>query len=279
MLEPKLYSKYNDLQRADNLFVLDKFLRLIKWNDHEAVLDVGIGDGSFSMTEVVSRLPKNFRKFVGCDVSESMVNFAKNTYKNPAVDFVQLDIATENIPRELEGEFHHIFSFYALHWVTKQRQAFANMYKMLKPGGDMLLTFIVRSPVYDIYRAMVQNNKWQPYMKNEVTKNVYAEYKEPEKVLEKLLRDTGFICHVCRLEKRTFVYRNMEVFKNSCIAINPVIPRLPSEEVPSYINDFIQQARNLKFVVSTDNVNNNEESVVSRHEILIVFASKPLEKK
>ncbi|KAJ8979195.1 hypothetical protein NQ317_016829 [Molorchus minor] len=124
MVEPRLYAKYSDLQRTDNLFVLDKYLRLVKWKDDASVLDVGFGDGIFAMENLKPHLPDNFRKLVGCDINPDMLKFAKENYTDPKVDFLKLDISAEETPVELEGEFDHIFSFYTLHWVTKQRQTY-----------------------------------------------------------------------------------------------------------------------------------------------------------
>lgn len=122
MNHPKLYSKYNDLQKNDNLFVLDNFLCLTHWRkEGENVLDVGSGDGRFAVEFLIPRLPMNFGKYVGCDNSLNMVNFSKEHYADGKIDFVHFDITSNDIPEDLQEEFDHIFSFYTLHWIKKQR--------------------------------------------------------------------------------------------------------------------------------------------------------------
>ncbi|XP_018564857.1 juvenile hormone acid O-methyltransferase [Anoplophora glabripennis] len=277
MVEPKSYSKHNDLQKTDNVFVLDNFFRLVKWSgDDEIILDVGVGDGKFAVEKLVPLFPKKFRKLVGCDVSEKMVMFAKDNYKHPRIEFVHLDISCDEIPVDFVSGFNHVFSFYTLHWVFKQRQAFANMFKMLKPGGDMLLSFLANNPIYEVYNNMSENIKWKAYTKKEYI-CPYHGSKEPEKELEKILVETGLISHVCRVEKRTYYFPNLDILKKSIIAVNPIIQRLPTEEVPNYVDDFMNQIRKLSSV-TIEMVNNNEEGVRIQYQLLVVFASKPLEK-
>lgn len=122
MNHPKLYSKYNDLQKNDNLFVLDAFLSRIQWRKGgEKVLDIGSGDGKFAVEFLIPRLPTNFGKYMGCDISANMVKFAVEHYANEKIDFVNFDITSREIPEDLINEFNHIFSFYTLHWVRQQR--------------------------------------------------------------------------------------------------------------------------------------------------------------
>lgn len=122
MVEPKSYSKHSDLQKTDNVFVLDNFLELVRWGgDDETVLDVGVGDGKFAVENLVSAFPRSFGKFVGCDISQEMVVFARENYKDSRIEFVQLDVSCDEIPADFRSHFHHIFSFYTMHWVPKQR--------------------------------------------------------------------------------------------------------------------------------------------------------------
>lgn len=121
MNRPQLYSKYSDLQKTDNTYVLEKFLDTSRFKDEDRILDVGCGDGNFSVECLIPKLPQNFKNFVACDVSEKMLDFARTKYFLPKIKFVALDIGTEEIPEEFENSFNHIYSFYTMHWVRRQR--------------------------------------------------------------------------------------------------------------------------------------------------------------
>lgn len=45
------------------------------------------------------------------------------------------------------------------------RQAFRNIYDLLKPeGGDCLLSFQPYMPIFDIYEALKDTSTWSPYL-------------------------------------------------------------------------------------------------------------------
>lgn len=118
-----LYSESHELQKSDACYVLENYFRLVKWGvDVESmVLDVGCGDGDVTMDLLLPMLPKSFKRLVATDISEDMINFAKSRCKQPRVCFTKLDICAKQIPAFYEEGFHHIFSFYCLHWVQNQR--------------------------------------------------------------------------------------------------------------------------------------------------------------
>ncbi|RZC33710.1 uncharacterized protein BDFB_004499 [Asbolus verrucosus] len=279
MNEASLYSKYNGLQKNDASFVIDNYLRLIQWHNNENILDVGSGDGDVILELLLPKLPKNFNKFVGTDISEEMVQFAKSKCNNNSkIDFLRLDISSSNVPPEFHEYFDHIFSFYCLHWVVEQRQALKNMFDMLKPGGDMLLTFLARNPIYDIYENMAKSNKWAPYMNN-IKKYIspYHHLDNPENELENFLKKEGFISHLCRVEERSYTFPSFSVLSKSVSAVNPFIKKLPENEIDNYIEDYIKEVRKLETVTieSYNNNNNNEEKIHVPYKLFVAFASKP----
>ncbi|XP_044254916.1 juvenile hormone acid O-methyltransferase-like [Tribolium madens] len=277
MNKASMYSKYSGLQKNDASFVIDNYLRLIKWKTNANILDIGSGDGNVIFELLLPKIPKDFGKFIGIDISEEMVRFAKNQCDDPKIDFLQMDISSEISP-EFHEYFDHIFSFYCLHWVVEQRQAMKNMFDMLKPGGEMLLTFLASNPIYDIYEGMAKSNKWGPYMNN-LKKYIspYHHSDDPETELENLLKKEGFITHLCRVENRLYTFPNFSVLSKSVSAVNPFIKTLPENEIDTYIEDYLKEVRKLKTItIETCNNNDNEEKIHVPYKLFITFASKPV---
>jgi juvenile hormone acid methyltransferase len=118
MNDTVLYSSNNASQRTDTVYALTVCANLLKWNSNEDVLDVGTGDGGVTSDILLPRLPEDLKKLMCLDVSEKMVEFTRARLKhNSKAEFVQMDIATKEIPSELFERFDHIFSFNCLHWV------------------------------------------------------------------------------------------------------------------------------------------------------------------
>jgi juvenile hormone acid methyltransferase len=97
-------------------------LKFDKVSNDETVLDVGSAGGDLTSDILTPRLPPNFEKVIGLDISDNMVNFANNRYRsNPRVSFSQMDISSKSLPSEFRENFDHIFSFYCLNWVPERR--------------------------------------------------------------------------------------------------------------------------------------------------------------
>lgn len=123
MEEAQLYSRYKGLQTTDAIYVIENYLRLIKWTKQcEEILDVGCGDGQVTIEILLPKLPKNCSRITGTDKSENMITFARKLYSNTKqTQFVTFDISEDILPVEFQEKFDHIFSFYCLHWVQNQR--------------------------------------------------------------------------------------------------------------------------------------------------------------
>lgn len=57
-------------------------------------------------------------------------------------------------------------------------------------------------------------------------------------------------------------------------AVNPILAKLPSEEVSNYMNDFVDEVRKLK-CITIENINNNEETIRINYKLFVVVATKP----
>ncbi|XP_066245436.1 juvenile hormone acid O-methyltransferase [Euwallacea similis] len=276
MNEPNTYSQNHSLQTTDNIYVIENFLSLIKWEngENQTALDVGCGEGHTTAEILLPKLPKCLKTLIGSDLSEKMVQFAKDTYKNQRLDFCQLDISEGAVCKEFGDMFNHVFSFFCLHWIVDQRKVFENIFKLMKPGGDMLLSFLGRNPIFEVYQNISQNIHWAPYFKKEMV-SPYHECEDPQQVIMQMLMDVGFSNWKCVVADRTYVYKNWRQLKASITAVNPTLPQLAPHERAQYIEDLTQEVRNIyknKFKLLD---NNNDEYIPVDYKLIIVYAVKP----
>ncbi|KTD49012.1 methyltransferase [Legionella rubrilucens] len=115
--------------------VADTFLPQLAIKPQDAVLDIGCGNGSFSL-KIIEKVPLG--SFLGVDASENMLALAKETARDyPNADWQQADVLT--LP--YESAFDYIVSFWCLQWASDIKRAFANIARALKRGGKLFTLF------------------------------------------------------------------------------------------------------------------------------------------
>lgn len=122
MNRPELYHRANQVQRKDAKMVIQEFGNLFQWrlDGGDRVMDIGCGSANVTMDFLEPILPANYEKLIGSDISQKMVDFATETYCKtfPKVQFDQLDIGDDFMPKKYLEQFDHITSFYCLHWIS-----------------------------------------------------------------------------------------------------------------------------------------------------------------
>ena len=71
-------------------------------------------------------LAASFGSVLGVDVSESMVQFATQTYGSERVRFQVVDIGSATAAGQIGSTFHRLVSLFCLHWVQNQTYVFTH---------------------------------------------------------------------------------------------------------------------------------------------------------
>ncbi|KAF5299216.1 hypothetical protein FQA39_LY02389 [Lamprigera yunnana] len=240
---PELYVEAGVVAKKDTECVLKKYFELLEARDYCNVMDVGCGPGNVTHDLIYPLFPKTINELVAVDVSPKMIQYAKKTYNaNSKIKFTQMDISTDNIPKNYYGHFDHITSFFCLNMIYDQRKAFSNIYNMLKPGGNLLLSCATDSVFYDIYKSMAEDEKWKMYckhVKNAIPSTHFCN--DVQSYFENHLKEVGFEAQLCLVENKLFCF-DKKSFSGTVLSVSLFnIPKSLKEEFVEYHLEYVNK--------------------------------------
>ncbi|CAO1315338.1 unnamed protein product [Diamesa serratosioi] len=290
MNDAKLYHKSNTVQKRDANQILDEFSHLFNWryDGTDSLLDIGSGTGDVLVELIIPRMPKNFAKVIGVDLSENMTRYAKEKHQNNHVDFYKVDFASDLLTSEINscdekkgfllqsmelGNYDFITSFYCLHWIQNQNQAISNIYNLLKANGTCLMAFLVKHPVFDTYLELSRSIKYKDYM-NDVDDYVspYHFVENPLYVINKYLNAVGFKKSHVEIKEKFFIYDNLEILKSSWKSINPFCERMPLDVQEDFLYDCVKVIEKLILTGIDDETTTKNFNIP--YNLMVVNANK-----
>ncbi|XP_073822318.1 juvenile hormone acid O-methyltransferase-like [Musca autumnalis] len=279
MNNPELYFEAHEMQKNSAIEFYNRFLTKISWHNDgsDSLIDIGSGPGDVVSDCINPRMPRGgYQRLVFSDLKSSMVEFARQHYQHlPNSDFRVLNIEShDGLPEDLKGKFDHVTSNFCLHLPADQRQAYTNIYNLLRPeGGDVLLNTAPYASFFDALTSISHNEKWLPYIQNsEVFNSALQNIEDPKGYMLDLLHSLGF--RQCSVETRDRVYIfKLEAFKDMAKAIIPYIPRIPNHLLDYYLGDFVDAMSNLNPECPLYNKDNN--TVRMPYKQMMIYARKP----
>ncbi len=107
-------------------------LERLQLNGDETVLDGGCGTGRVT-EQLLAKLPRG--KVIGVDASSKMIEQARERFAgNPQVSLLVADLTTIELPEPIDA----ILSTATFHWIKDHDKLFAQLAKILKPGGQLV---------------------------------------------------------------------------------------------------------------------------------------------
>jgi len=109
------------------------FLEFAGLKDGETALDVGCGTGSLAAALVRHA---GLKRIVGIDFSAAYIDHAKAHHRDPRLEFQVGDACSLALP---DASFDRALAHLVLHFVPTPERAIAEMVRVLKPGGRVIL--------------------------------------------------------------------------------------------------------------------------------------------
>lgn len=223
-----------------------EFLSIFEWKEpasdpNQQFLDIGCGTGDVTREHILPRCPP-CRRIVAVDFSPKMLEYAKEHYAHPLIEYQLLDIGldVEGFLAE-NGTFQRVYSLRALHWAKDQARAFVNISRLMTPGGECLLLFLGRCDTFHFIRQMAQLEPWTKYrdvFENAVPKtHDMADPAALRSYVENLVISAGLTVITLDIWQRKSSFLDTEAAVEMFLMANPVSPILPEEEKAQFIED------------------------------------------
>jgi 2-polyprenyl-3-methyl-5-hydroxy-6-metoxy-1,4-benzoquinol methylase len=152
-----------------------EFIRLTQdaaLSREHVVLDLGCGHGHWTL-----ELARNCRKVVGIDISEHQIVYARRAARNSAlrkrVEYRCTTLENAYFP---VGSFDRVFSMCVLQHVRNLDEVLAEVYRILKPGGELHVSVDSLACIQD--QALLEKHKSDHSVHEYFTKESLREYLE-----------------------------------------------------------------------------------------------------
>jgi len=133
--------------------VADFYLNQFHPEPTDAILDIGCGDGSYSV-KILKKIPHG--TLTGIDASDTMLKLAEKTAQSYPNFKVQKGDA---LSIDFSNSFDAITSFWCLQWTNNIPLAFEKIFQALKPGGQIFIIFPSGDDAYiKSYQAVKASN-------------------------------------------------------------------------------------------------------------------------
>ncbi|ORX23733.1 SAM-dependent methyltransferase [Thermoanaerobacterium sp. PSU-2] len=143
------------------------------------VADIGTGSGFMAL-----ELSKYAREVVGIDVSDEMLKYAKQTAENAGINnIIFLKGSMEQIPI-IDDSIDVVFSNMVLHHVENPFKGIMEIHRILKPGGMLILTDVMKHS--SEWARFEMYDRWLGFNLEDIEKRlIHSNFKEI------LVKETG----------------------------------------------------------------------------------------
>ncbi|WP_315118961.1 class I SAM-dependent methyltransferase [uncultured Clostridium sp.] len=169
-----LASKWDEICNHDDK-KLREIMKLSKMRENSKVLDVGTGTGVL----VKYLLEYSPIAIKAVDLSENMIEVARNKYNNDNVEFIVKDIMDFQ-----EGNFNYIFLYSVYPHFMDKDELFGHLYKLLKVDGKIVIAHSESKEKINNIHKKSDTVKEHMLPAVEVTSNIMSKYFKVEEAID-----------------------------------------------------------------------------------------------
>ncbi len=158
--EPFTLQWFNDLAKKRYELYYEYLKHFAEFQCHagEKVLEVGCGLG----TDLVE-FAKNGAEVYGIDLGEDQVGMSKLNFETRNIDYAEIKTGNaEDVPYG-DGMFDLVYSFGVLHHTPDTEKALAEIHRVLKPDGQVIMMLYARGWKHYVKRCLIHGlllGKW-----------------------------------------------------------------------------------------------------------------------
>ena len=145
------YDDVAQLQRHVGECLLQQAMASVSVSHGQVILDLGCGTGYLPQKLVDG--DSNQHQIIGLDLAFGMVQFARQKISEEHVLFVCAD--AELLPLA-DNSVDLMVSNFAIQWCPSKASLFANIYRVLKPGGSFLFTLPGENTLWELKQSWKQ---------------------------------------------------------------------------------------------------------------------------
>ena len=228
LFEPQLYQANCQMQ----VRWADAILEYVDLKSATQILDVGSGDGLIT-ANIAQANPS--AHIIGLDYSQSMVDFANQSYGKQNLHFIAGD--AHQLP--FQEQFDAVVSFSTIHRLADPQLAFAEIFKVLKSGGKFVAAFPASGSLImsNSIAAVDTKPEWQNYFKSPDRKN----YKLTDQDIKEWLVDVGFMVIKSKIKWEDEVFSSRDNFRDLLRATFSHRALLPPEKELQFFEEIVDE--------------------------------------
>ncbi|GIY29977.1 uncharacterized protein CDAR_106451 [Caerostris darwini] len=179
-------------------------------------MDVGCGNPKVKFSDLLMEFFPNVKQIIPVDKKSALIDYVKCSVNHPKICYESADIEDWSTLQKWEGKISKVVSSHCFHQLKDQKIAFQNIFRMLKPGGEVAVLLCLKSGYVAWHCDMVNNSEWNRYYNGNSPEIPLTQFSNKEaSEYENFLKEIGFSIIECKKDRIGVPFESTEIWKNA----------------------------------------------------------------